>query len=109
LIQRTLEAAGIATISVTLSEEISRRVKPPRAVYPGFPLGHPFGFPHQRFRQQQLLRFLLYQLEILDQPGTIVIEDMSTAEDPDIQCALCKAARCEDLSIESDDCRRSDR
>jgi hypothetical protein len=89
LIQRSIEAIGIVTLSVTLSQEISRKVKPPRAVFTGFPLGHPFGFPHQRFRQLQLLRFLFHQIEIIEVPGTIVIEDMSVADDPDVECTLC--------------------
>jgi len=90
LIQRTLEANGIATVSITLSPEISRKVKPPRAVYTGFPLGHPLGFPGQRFRQLQLLRFLLRQIEILDTPGSITIENMASDQDPTAECLLCR-------------------
>jgi D-proline reductase (dithiol) PrdB len=89
LIQRTLEANGIATISITLSQEISRKVKPPRAVFTGFPLGHPLGFPGQRFRQLQLLRFLLQQMETLDTPGSIVVENMASEQDPAVECVLC--------------------
>lgn len=90
LIQRSLEAIGIATISITLSQEISRKVKPPRAVYTGFPLGHPLGFPGQRFRQLQLLRFLLLQMGALDTPGSIVVENMASEHDPTVECLLCR-------------------
>jgi len=93
LIQRSLEAKGITTISITLSQEISRWVKPPRAVYTGFPLGHPMGFPGQRFRQLQLLRFLLQQLETLDTPGSIVVENMASDKDPAAECLLCRVIR----------------
>jgi D-proline reductase (dithiol) PrdB len=89
LIQRVIEAAGIPTISVTLSQGISRKVKPPRTVYTGFPLGHPFAFPHQRFRQLQLLRLLLGYLQTLDQPGRIVVHKLSRDEDPEQHCVLC--------------------
>ncbi|MCJ8502627.1 hypothetical protein [Desulfatitalea alkaliphila] len=89
LIQRIIEAAGIATISVTLSRGISKQVKPPRAVYTGFPLGHPFGFPHQNFRQQQLLRLLLHYLAVLETPGEIVVHKLTQDGDPDKACALC--------------------
>lgn len=93
LIQRSLEANGIATISITLSQEISRWVKPPRAVYTGFPLGHPLGFPGQRFRQLQLLRFLLQQVETLDTPGSIVVENMTSDQDPAKECLLCRVIK----------------
>jgi D-proline reductase (dithiol) PrdB len=89
LIQRVIEAAGIPTISVTLSRGISQKVKPPRTVYTGFPLGHPFAFAHQRFRQLQLLRLLLGYLQTLDQPGQIVEHKLSRDEDPEQHCVLC--------------------
>ncbi len=89
LVQRVIEASGIPTISVTLSQGISRKVKPPRAVYTGFPLGHPFAFPHQRFRQLQLLRLLLGYLQSLDRPGEIVVHKLVRDEDPEQYCVLC--------------------
>jgi len=91
LIQRVIEAAGIATISITLSRGISRKVKPPRSVYTGFPLGHPLAFPHQRFRQLQLMRLLLGYAETLDTPGQIVVHKLSRDSDPDADCVLCSA------------------
>ena len=72
LIQRAVEAAGIATISVSLSDDVSRKVKPPRAVYNALPLGHPLGFPGETARQLQMLRCLLKHLVRIDTPGTIV-------------------------------------
>jgi hypothetical protein len=89
LIQRAIESAGIPTISVTLSRGISQKVKPPRAVFTGFPLGHPFAFAHQRFRQLQLLRLMLQYVEKLDQPGQIVVHKLSKDEDPEQHCVLC--------------------
>jgi len=55
LIQRAIETAGVATISITLSEEITRKIRPPRALWPGFPLGHPMGYPDQADCQLQVL------------------------------------------------------
>lgn len=89
LVQRAIEAAGIPTISVTLSRGISQKVKPPRAVYTGFPLGHPFAFPHQGFRQLQLLRLMLHYMETLDQPGQIIVHKLVKDEDPEQHCVLC--------------------
>ena len=77
LIQRAIENEGVATISITLSEQITRKVRPPRALYPGFPLGHPIAFPGQTLRQLKVLRLLLKYLEKLDSPGSIVKMDLS--------------------------------
>lgn len=89
LIQRAVEAAGIATISITFSKEITRKVRPPRAVFTNLPLGHPLGFPDQRFRQIQILRLLLKYLNEIESPGTIIDLDLKKEEDPSIDCPLC--------------------
>jgi D-proline reductase (dithiol) PrdB len=80
LIQREIEAAGIATISITLSKDITRQVKPPRAIYPGYPLGHPLGFPGQALHHLQMLRLLLKNIEEIDSPGTIVELNLSNSK-----------------------------
>ena len=89
LIQRAVEAVGIATISITLSKEITRRVKPPRAVCTNLPMGHPLGFPGQRFRQIQVLRLLLKHLKNIQVPGTIIDLDLTESDDPKTGCSLC--------------------
>jgi D-proline reductase (dithiol) PrdB len=81
LVQRAIENEGIATISITLSEEITKKVRPPRALYPGFPLGHPIAFPGQTQHQLKVLRLLLNFLEKLDAPGSIVRCDLMTYSD----------------------------
>jgi D-proline reductase (dithiol) PrdB len=90
LIQRVIEAAGIATISISLSKEISCKVKPPRAVYTGFPLGHPLSFPGQVFRQLQILRVLLKCLREINSPGTLLELNLTEDEDPTVTCAACE-------------------
>jgi len=77
LIQRVIEAAGIATISISLSKKITGSVRPPRALYPGFPLGHPISFPGETSRQLSVLRYLLKYLEEIDIPGTIIELDLN--------------------------------
>ena len=85
LIQRAVEAAGISTISISLSKEITRKVIPPRAVYTGLPLGHPFGFPGQKSRQLHILRQTLRYLEEIDSPGSLVELDLVEAEENKVQ------------------------
>lgn len=81
LIQRAIEKGGIATISITLSEEITKKVRPPRALYPGFPLGHPIGFPGHTLRQLKVMRILLKFLEELEAPGSIVKCNLTNGDD----------------------------
>ena len=73
LIQRTIEEQGIATVSISLSLAITRKVKPPRALYPGFGLGHPMGEAHNPGLQLQVLRDALGLLETDLEPGSVVI------------------------------------
>lgn len=89
LIQRAVEAAGIATISVTLSKEITQKVRPPRAVFTNMPMGHPLGFPGEKFRQLQIIRLLLRYLKEIESSGTIVELDLSHTDDPDVNCPIC--------------------
>ena len=79
----------MATISISLSKEITRKVNPPRAMFTGLQLGHPFGFPGQVFRQLHILRLLLRYLEEIDTPGTMIELDLSEADDTESRCALC--------------------
>ena len=78
LIQRVIETAGISTISVSLSKEITQKLRPPRAVFPGFPLGHPIGFPGRPNQHLRMLRLLLKYLQEFDSAGSFVEIDPST-------------------------------
>ena len=72
LIQRAVEYAGIPTIGVTLQREITRRVKPPRALYLRYPFGHPMGEAFAVRQQRAVLLAALEALETITEPGTIV-------------------------------------
>ncbi len=79
----------MTTISISLIKEITERVKPPRSVFPGFPLGHPVGYPFQSFRQLQILRLLLKQLKTIKIPGTIIEYNLTSDGDSKESCILC--------------------
>jgi hypothetical protein len=72
LIQRILEAQGISTVSISLNLAITRKVKPPRALYPGFSFGHPMGRAHDRQIQIRVLRDGLLLVEKDLEPGSVV-------------------------------------
>ena len=72
LIQRAVEKVGIPTIGVTLQKEITRRVKPPRALYLRYPFGHPMGEAFVVRQQRAVLLAGLEALETITEPGTII-------------------------------------
>ena len=72
LIQRAVEKVGIPTIGVTLQKEITRRVKPPRALFVRYPFGHPMGEAFAARQQRAVLLAALEALETITEPGTIV-------------------------------------
>ena len=71
LIQRTLEAAGMATISLTLEPELTKLVQVPRAMIVDFPPGCPVGEPTDREKQLKVVREALEYLTTMQQPGTV--------------------------------------
>ena len=63
LIQRAVEAAGIATVSITLIEDITKKVKPPRALAVPYGFGHPLGEPNNPELQHAIIAEALLLLE----------------------------------------------
>jgi hypothetical protein len=59
LIQAEIERLGIPTASVTLLPEITRAVRPPRALAVPYPLGYPLGAPRDAELQRRIVRALL--------------------------------------------------
>lgn len=55
LIQSTIEAAGIPSVSISLLREVTEKVKPPRVLLVDRPLGFPLGYPHEPAVQRSLL------------------------------------------------------
>lgn len=72
LIQRVIEAAGIATIGISIVREYAEQVQPPRTAFLKWPFGHPVGEPHNRAQQRAVVEESLRLLYEMDTPGTIV-------------------------------------
>jgi D-proline reductase (dithiol) PrdB len=72
LVQRAIEAAGIPTIGISLQKEVTRRVRPPRALHLRYPFGQPMGEPFATAQQRTILLDALTALETLAEPGQIV-------------------------------------
>ncbi len=63
LIQRAVEAAGISTVSITLIADITKKVKPPRALAVPYGFGHPLGEPDNPELQHAIITEALALLE----------------------------------------------
>jgi hypothetical protein len=72
LLQRAIETEGISTIGITLQKEVTKKVKPPRALYLHYPFGHPLGEAFQVKQQRTILLDALQALETITEPGTIL-------------------------------------
>lgn len=68
LIQRAIEYAGIATVSISLLREITKKIRPPRALFVPFPLGHPLGEPNDIELQMRILHAAFALLPRTDIP-----------------------------------------
>jgi hypothetical protein len=78
LIAGELERRGIATTSVTVLEEITRKVRTPRALTVPYALGYPLGEPGDAALQTRILRAAL---ALLDDPGPPpVLRDFESSE-----------------------------
>jgi hypothetical protein len=88
MVAHHLEAAGIATTSISLIREHTQGMRPPRALWVPFSLGRPFGVPNDTQFQSDVLRAALQLLERTD--GPVILEDYphdapateSTDDDP---------------------------
>ena len=72
LVQRAIEAAGLPTVGITLQKDITRVVRPPRALYLRYPFGHPMGEAFATAQQRTILMDALRALETIATPGQIL-------------------------------------
>ncbi len=59
-------------MSVSVARDVTEHVKPPRAVFVPFRMGHHFGVPHHRELQRRIILDALGLLETATESGTIV-------------------------------------
>lgn len=63
MVQRAVEEVGISTVSITLLEDITRKVKPPRALLVPYSFGHPLGEPNNPELQHAIIAETLALLQ----------------------------------------------
>ncbi|CAN5741259.1 reductase [soil metagenome] len=71
LIARSIEAAGIPTVTVSLAKALTEAVGVPRAIFVRWPLGHPLGEPQNPMQQRTMIFATLRLLLDAKQPGII--------------------------------------
>lgn len=69
---RVFEEAGLPTISMCSAIDITSLVKPPRAAFVNFPLGHQCGRPNDPAGQRAILREAFRLLETATEGGTLL-------------------------------------
>ncbi len=62
----------MACVSVTLVKEITQALRPSRAVFVPWPLGHPLGRPGNIEQQRAVLYDMFALLEEAKAPGTLI-------------------------------------
>jgi D-proline reductase (dithiol) PrdB len=72
ILQRGVESAGIATISVALCRDLIASIGVPRAVHYRFPFGYTFGGANDETMQLRILKETLSSGQEIDEAGTIV-------------------------------------
>ncbi len=68
-----IEEGGVPTSGISLVRENTVAIRPPRALWVSYPLGRPFGAPHDAGLQQRTLRAVLALFERTD--GPVILED----------------------------------
>ena len=81
LIARTLEAAGITTVSLSGARSITAAANPPRAVFLDYPLGQTAGRAGNPEKQDFVMRSALNAVEKMNQPGAIETINLQWSDD----------------------------
>lgn len=71
LIARAIEAAGIPTVAISITRDLTEAVGAPRAVFVKWPLGHPLGEADAPAQQRTMIYEALRLLIDAEEPGLI--------------------------------------
>ena len=85
----TLEAAGLATVGISLVRGQAERSRPPRMLHCDFPLGRPLGRPGDAAFQHRVLTAAFALLPRIDVPVLVDFDEAITDEaDQPLACTL---------------------
>ncbi len=69
--QRAIERQRIPTVSITVALDVTEHVKPPRAIFAPFMMGHHFGVPFHRELQRRIILEALDHLVQAEHSGEV--------------------------------------
>ena len=78
--QRSIEKRGIPTVSLSVSLDVTQHIKPPRAVFLPFMMGHHFGVPFHVELQKRIIREALGRINAAEVSGDIHYFPMTWAQ-----------------------------
>ncbi len=74
LVAAELERQGIATVAIQLLRNVTKRVRPPRALFVPFRHGYPLNAPLDSARQHAVIEAALRLLEISDLRPPVLVD-----------------------------------
>ncbi len=78
--QRAIERRGIPTVSLSVSLDVTEHIKPPRAMFLPFMMGHHFGVPFHNELQKRIIREALSRICEAKESGDIHFFPMTWAQ-----------------------------
>ncbi len=78
--QRAIEKRGIPTVSITVALDVTKHIKPPRAVFVPFMMGHHFGVPFHAELQRQIISEALDFLMTAKVSGEVKMPPLTWAQ-----------------------------
>ncbi|MBA3805667.1 MAG: hypothetical protein H0X14_08165 [Acidobacteria bacterium] len=69
--QRAIERRGIPTVSISVALDVTEHLKPPRAIFVPFMMGHHFGVPFHRELQRRIILEAFDLLATTERSGVI--------------------------------------
>ena len=78
--QRAIEKRGIPTVSLSVSLDVTQQIKPPRAMFLPFMMGHHFSVPFHAGLQKTIIREALGRIETATVSGDIHMFPMTWAK-----------------------------
>lgn len=97
VLAHVFEAAGIATVGISLVRQQAETVKAPRLLHCQFPLGRPLGRPNDPTFQHDVLRRAFALLERTDVP--VLVDHPVTIDDEAAQPLACPLPPVFDLDV----------
>jgi len=70
-VQRAIERRGIPTVSITVALDVTEHIKPPRALFIPFMMGHHFGTPFHAELQRRIIKEALTHLVNAKRSGEV--------------------------------------